>query len=634
MLSLRSMILPALVVLLPLAAAVWSVNTSRVERADFTFNNDTEIESVDPAVVTGQPEGRIIESLYEGLVKLDPKDRLPTKLGTAEDWTVSDDLKTYTFTIRKDAKWSNGEPVTAEDYRYSLRRFLNPLTAAQYAYQAWYIKNAERYTLGGDGIEAGDRVEVELNLEASQHNTCTGELLRGILVKKTPEKMPEDEEERRGVIQEFLVEIEGSQRSFVIGDPAYGDVAPEGSELCRLVTLDFGEVGVKVLDTRVIEITLANPTPYWPQLLGFYPLSPVNRKCLETHGAPAWTQPENLVTNGAYIVELRRPRDRIRLKKNPYYWNADAVKLETIDALAIEDSNTALNMYEAGEIDWVTQLDGTVVPDIMNADPPRDDFNPFPQLTVYYYKLNTTRPPLDDKRVRQALALALDRQEFIDTVTRGTEKPALNLVPPGIRGYLSPTIGEPDPERARELLAEAGFPGGRGFPRMEILFNTLDQHEAMAELARKQWQRELGITVTLQNEVWGSYLNRLRLKQYDIGRQAWTGDYIDPNTWLDMYVTDGENNQTGWSNPEYDRLISEAMSIVDAEERLAALAKAEAILVDEVPIVPIYFYYSRNLVKPYVRGFYNNLQDTHPLSAIWIDRTQKSPNPFMNPPAQ
>jgi oligopeptide transport system substrate-binding protein len=230
--------------------------------------------------------------------------------------------------------------------------------------------------------------------------------------------------------------------------------------------------------------------------------------------------------------------------------------------------------------------------------------------------------------------LALDRREFVKTVTRGPEQPALHLVPPGIPGYESPTLGEPNAEQARKLLAEAGFPDGRGFPRLEILYNTHEQHQAIAELARKQWQRELGITVTLQNEVWASALNRLRLKEYDIGRQSWTGDYIDPNTFLDMYITNGDNNQTGWSNARYDELIEQAMSIVDPAERMASLAEAEAILMDEVPIVPIYFYYSRSLVKPYVRGWYNNLQDTHPLSAIWIDKTQQSPNPFLDPPAQ
>ncbi len=632
MLSLRSMLMPILVVVLPLAAAVWSVMSSHVERADLTFNNGTEVESVDPAIVTGVPEGRIIEALYEGLVKLDPKDRLPTNEGVAESWTLSDDLKTYTFKLRKEARWSNGDPVTADDFVYSMRRFLHPNTQSQYVYQGWYIENAQRFSKPGNALAVGDPVEVELNLKPGVHDTCRGEMLKGTLVSKNPKSLPDDPEEASKIQQVFTISVDDKNRKFVIGNPLFDTLKKDDLEMCRMVTLDFDLVGIKAVDEYTLETRLENPTPYWPQLVGFYPLFPVHRASLEEHGSPAWTKPENIVTNGAFLLDSRRPRDRIRLRKNPTYWNRNTVKLETIDALAIEENNTALNMYEAGELDWVTQLDGTVVPAIMDADPPRDDFEPYPQLTVYYYKLNTTRKPLNDVRVRKALALALTRQEFVDTVTMGPEEPAFSLVPPGIRGYEPPTIGKENAERARELLAEAGYPGGRGFPRLEILYNTLEQHEAIAELARKQWQRELGITITLQNEVWASYQDRLRLKEYDIGRQSWTGDYIDPNTWLDMYVTDGENNQTGWSKPEYDALIAKAMTITDDAERLEVLRQAEAMVMDEVPIVPIYFYVSRNLVKPYVRGFYNNLQDTHPLQYLWIDRSQASPNTFMNRP--
>ncbi|MGI9456290.1 MAG: peptide ABC transporter substrate-binding protein [Aeoliella sp.] len=628
----RSLAIPIAAIATPLVLIVWSVTATRLPPADFTFNNQTELKTVDPALVTGQPEGRIIYALFEGLVRLDPKDRLPTKEGTAEDWTVSEDLLTYTFKIRKDARWSNGDPVTAEDYHYSLRRFLHPGTGAEYAYEAWYIVNAKKFTSGGGGVDPGDSVEIELHLPKGAHETHRGKMLYGKFIRKEPPEMPKDEDERKKITQKFFIAVDGDERCFVMVNPRYGEDVPDGAEACRQVAFDFREVGVKVIDLHTLEITLANPTPYWPQLMAFYPLFPVHRGCLEEHGAPAWTQPENIVTNGPFHLAFRRPRDRIRLVKSETYWNRNTVRLETIDALSIENRITSLNLYEKGQLDWNPQIPGNVVPDLMKAD--RDDFNPYPQLAAYYYKLNTTRKPLDDKRVRKALALALDRQDIVRTVTRGPEEPALHLVPPGIPNYESPTLGNENIEQARRLLAEAGYPEGRGFPRLEILFNTDEQHEAVAELVRKQWQRALRITVTLQNETWSSYQDRLRAKKYDIGRQAWIADYLDPNTYIGMYVTGGENNQTGWSHAQYDALVEAAKSEPDADKRLQMMYQAEEILMDEMPIVPLYFYVSRNMVRPHVRGFYNNLLDTHPLHSMWIDREQKTPNTFLDRDAQ
>ena len=628
----RTLLLPIAALVVPLVAMVWAVTSNRLPPADFRFNNHTEIKTVDPALVNGQPEGRIINALYEGLVGLDPKDRMPNKNGAARDWDVSDDLRTYTFYIRPEARWSNGDPVTAEDYHYSLRRFLHPLTAAEYA-SAPGTSRTERIT--PPAARASNRA-IRWKFNCICRETCRkpgrAKCLFGKLVSKSPEQMPDDQEAAKKITQQFVVEMDGKQRTFVMVDPRYGEKVPEGAEACRSITLDFREVGVKVLGKLTLEITLESPTPYWPQLLGFYPLFPVHRGCLEEHGAPEWTEPENLVCNGPYRLEFRRPRDRIRLVKNEQYWNADAVQLEVVDAFAVEHRITSLNMYERGELDWVNQIPGTVVPDLMKQakNGERKDFNPAPMLAAYYYKLNTNRKPLDNPKVRQALTFALDRQEIIDIAMQGPEKPAFHLVPPGVAGYESPTFGKEDVAKAKALLAEAGFPEGRGFPRLEILYNTDDTHEAVAEMIRKQWQQNLGITVTLQNESWSSYQDRLRAMEYDVGRQAWIGDYIDPNTYLDLFLEDNENNQTGWSDPKYEAMIERAKTIRDPAERFEVLREAEAMLMEELPIVPIYHYVSRNLVKPHVRGFYNNLQDTHPLNYMWIDREQKSPNTFLN----
>jgi oligopeptide transport system substrate-binding protein len=597
-----------------MGAVAWAVLRLQLPPADFTFVNETEIKSLDPAIVTGQPEHRIIEALFEGLTRLDPKTLEPLP-GVAESWDISPDKRTYTFHLRSDAKWSNGEPVTASNFVYSLRRFLDPQTAAEYAYQAWYIKNARRYSSGAAGISPGDPVEVELAERppgALPH--ARGQVLRGRLLGVVGE----------GQGRVFSVEIDGQPQRFCIGEEASAAVRP-----CKQVLLDFREVGIRAIDDHTLQTVLENPTPFWLSLTAYYALYAVNRTCVETYGSPSWTYPENIVTNGPYRLEIRRIRDRIRLVKSDTYWDRQHVRLGVIDALAITSQVTMFNLYETGNVDWITDPPAIVLRELLHAKPPRNDLNPKPFLSTYYYMLNTRRKPLDDVRVRQALALALDREEITRAATAAGEVPAYSLVPPGMPHYKAPTLGAENVAEARRLLAEAGYPDGRGFPKLEILYNTHEAHQTIAELVRKQWQRNLGINVETRNEEWASYQSSIRQMNYTVARRGWIGDYLDPNTYLDMMVTGGENNSTGWSNAEYDRLIAAARSEIDERRRLEILHHAEEILMRDVPIVPIYFYVSKNMVKPYVRGFYNNLEDLHPLDDIWIDHNLKGPNEFM-----
>nr|MBA3483826.1 peptide ABC transporter substrate-binding protein [Pirellulales bacterium] len=299
-----------------------------------------------------------------------------------------------------------------------------------------------------------------------------------------------------------------------------------------------------------------------------------------------------------------------------------------VDFLAVESTFTALNLYLTGKVDWINDIPPPALKEILKETPPRDDVNPQPYLNTYFYLLNTTHPPFDDVRVRRALSLATDRDE-ITRLLAGGELPAYSFVPPVLPDYDPPQCQQPNVEEARRLLAEAGYPGGRGFPAFEISYNTHETHQMIAQVIRKQWQRNLGIHVRTRNQEFATLLSNQRSLNYDISRLAWIGDYPDPNTYLDMFITGGDNNRTGFSSPEYDRLIVDAAKEPDATKRLAMLHDAERILMDELPILPLYFYVSKNMVKPYVRGFYNNFQDSHPVSAIWIDRDEKSPNPFL-----
>ncbi len=605
-----------------LGAVSWAVYGSRLPPADFTFVNETEVQSIDPALITGQPEGRIVSSLFEGLVRL-RADNNQAEPGVAEKWEISPDGLTYTFHLRDNARWSNGEPVTAHDFYYSIRRLIDPLTFSNYSYQGWYIENAKRYNLSSS-LAPGEPVEVELNPPATVQNTVRGKLLLGKLVRiDKPGSNDSSSESHESAI--YTVNIDGHERRFQPKAP--DKQTAEGVEYCRQVLLDFRQVGVRVIDDHTLEIRLTHPTPYFLDLLGFYPFCPVNQKCVEKYGRPDWTQPENIVTNGPYKLIARRIRDRIRLVRNEDYWDRKNVRLRVVDALSIDDRTTGLNLYMTGKVDWVTVPPPEVLREFLKEKPPRNDLKPAPQLATYFYLLNNTRPPLNDKRVRQALSMAVDRDEITRVATGAGEIPALSLVPPSMPDYKQQPCKAYNPEAARKLLAEAGFPNGRGFPKLEILYNTDQQHQAIAELVRKQWQNNLGITASLRNEEWGSYQAAEQQLDYIVARRAWVGDYLDPNTYLDMFVTNGENNCTGFSNAEYDKLIASAANEPNAEKRMHTLEKAERLLMDEVPIIPIYYYVSRNLVRPHLRGFYNNLQDTHPLSALWIDPSISNSDP-------
>jgi len=614
---------PLLLLVLGLGAVAWAVLRVQLPPADFTFINETEVKSLDWAVVTGIPEHRIVGNIFEGLTRLDAKTLEPLP-GVAESWDISDDKKTYTFHLRKNARWSNGDPVTAHDFLYSMRRFLDPMTAAEYAYQAWYLVNARRYSLGAKGINPGDPVEVELNERpAGALPFARGEVLRGKLVRIDGE----------GDDRVFVVEIDGRERRFRAGEAGHmpAVMLSSGVEPAKQVLLDFSEVGIRALDDYTIEMQLEEPTPFWLELLNYHALLPVHQKTLETHGTPAWTDAENIVTNGPYRIAFRRIRDRIRLVKNEHYWDPDRAQLNIIDALAITPQVTMFNLFATNKVDWITDLPAIVLRELIKSGEARAELTPQPYLGTYYFLLNTERKPLDDVRVRRALALALDREEITRTATGAGEVPAYSLVPLGIPGYTPEKFGEENVQEAQRLLAEAGFPNGRGFPKLEILYNTQQAHQTIAQLIRKQWEKNLGITASTRNEEWGSYQSSIRTAQFDVARRAWIADYIDPNSHLDIMVTDGENNNTGWSNAEYDELIAAARAETDEQKRFELFHRAERILMDQLPLIPIYYYVDKNMVKQNVRGFYRNPLDQHPLSEIWIDDAATTAPPSVKP---
>ena len=344
-------LVPLTALALFLGATVWAVSFGRLPPADFVFVNESEIKTVDPAIVTGHPESRIIRELYECLVNWDPETLQPVP-GVAERWDISDDLRTYTFHLRENALWSDGTPVTAEDFHWSFQRFLHPETAAEYAYQLYYVKGAKRYT--ERQIKVGDPVEIELtDAVPGAREYARGQVVYGKLLELHE---PASKEEK----PRYVVELaDGRKETFQQGDWPTDEVRD-----FKWLLYDFREVGIRVIDTYTLELQLEHPTPYFLQLTGFHPLAPVNRKCVETYGYPGWTKPENIVTNGPYRLKERRIRDRIRLVKSETYWNRAKVHFNVVDALAVESLVTALNLYETGQCDWIPKAPTTIIPDL------------------------------------------------------------------------------------------------------------------------------------------------------------------------------------------------------------------------------------------------------------------------------
>ena len=474
----------------------------RESTADLTILNGPEIQSLDPHIISGQADMRVVLSLFEGLTRFGPEngDAIP---GIAERWDISADGRIYTFHLRTNAAWSTGKPITADDFVFSWRRALDPKTGGDYAALLFYIKNGE-----------------ELN---------TGK----------------------------------------IADP--------------------DKLGVKALDAHTLRVELKNPTPFFLELCASQELAVVPRTEIEKYG-DNWIRLRPFPCSGAYTLEFWRLNDRARVRRNPYYWDAANTELERVDFLPSDSANTALNIYATGHADvlWDKNLIPTELLDQLRQ---RSDAHAFDYLGTYFVRFNVTRKPFMDPRVRKALALAVDKERIVQRICRGGEKIASHMTPDGLKNYDPPEGLGYNPDGARQLLREAGYPNGRGFPRFQYLFNPSPLNQQIGVELQAMWRTELGIEMELRQSEWKVYLEDLSKLDYDVCRSSWIGDYTDPNTFLDMFMSNNGNNRTGWANPRYDALINEANAEPDAAGRAKLLARAETLLVrDEAPVVPLYFY--------------------------------------------
>lgn len=513
-----------------------SVVTAALRTQTLHLNGRAEPRDFDPQTTTATADGDVIRAVMEGLTEVDPRDNQPVP-GVAERWAVSPDGLTWTFHLRGDARWSNGDPVTARDFLFAYERVLAPAIGAEYREQFFCLANAAEFAAG--------------------------------------------------------------------------------------TRKDFAAVGVKAPDDRTLVLVLRHPVPYLPSLVSHITWFPLHRATIEKFGrfdqrSTPWTRPGNHVGNGAFVLKEWVPSQHVRVVKSPTYWDRAKVRLNEAYFHPIENPAVGEAGFRSGQLHvTVAPLDKLTA---YQADPARAALvHEGPLLQTAFFRLNCRQPPLADVRVRQALSLAIEREQLARRVVR-CELPAFSLTPPNCAGYTADRTLTTDVAAARRLLAEAGFPEGRGFPRLEFLFYVyMGMEQPVAEALQAMWRTNLGIEVALVRQEMKTVLSARRTGSYQIISGAWNGDYLDPTTFLDLLRRDDGNNTTGWSNPQYDALLAEASRTMAQPARYALLRRAEALMLAEVPFVPLYYVPARELRRPEVKGYHTNLLDIHPLKAVYLE---------------
>ncbi|EIV2907618.1 oligopeptide ABC transporter substrate-binding protein OppA [Citrobacter braakii] len=499
-------------------AAVVPAGVQLAEKQTLVRNNGSEVQSLDPHKIEGVPESNINRDLFEGLLISDV-DGKPSP-GVAEKWE-NKDFKVWTFHLRKDAKWSDGTPVTAQDFVYSWQRLANPNTASPYASYLQY----------------GHIVNID-----------------DIIAGKKP----------------------------------------------------ITDLGVKALDDHTFEVTLSEPVPYFYKLLVHSSVSPVPKAAVEKYGEK-WTQPANIVTNGAYKLKDWVVNERIVLERNTNYWDNAKTVINQVTYLPISSEVTDVNRYRSGEIDMTYNNMPIELFQKLKKEIP-NEVHVDPYLCTYYYEINNQKAPFNDVRVRTALKLALDRDIIVNKVKNQGDLPAYSFTPPYTDGA---KLVEPEwfkwsqekrNEEAKKLLAEAGYTADKPLT-FDLLYNTSDLHKKLAIAAASIWKKNLGANVKLENQEWKTFLDTRHQGNYDVSRAGWCADYNEPTSFLNMVLSDSSNNTVHYKSPAFDKLIADTLKVTDEAQRSELYSKAEQQLDKDSAIVPVYYYVNARLVKPWVGGY-------------------------------
>lgn len=542
--------------------------------------------SLHPATSQGTHESIILDHIFEGLMKRDNEGKIVP--GMAKDYTISDDKLVYTFTLRDDAAWSNGEPVTAQDFEFSWKYALNPNTASDYAYQLYYLKGGEEYnSFDIDSFIAMQELEKQGSTKEEAEK------------KLSDLKAETANNQAAGKEEDPYADFIAAQRA-AVGEDKVAQIEEE-----QLSTLEAA-VGVKAVDDKTLEVTLNNPTPYFLELCGFYTYYPVSKAVQEEN--PEWAaNGDTFVSNGPFVVTEWNHDQSVVVVKNDHYYNKDEVKLDGIEFIISEDLNTNWQMYQKGETDANIQLPTDVLGQLRAEKNP--ELNTVTELSTYFYRFNTTRKPFNNVKVRKALTMVIDRKTLVEKVAQGGQIPAYAYIPSGIpdaTGDFRENGGnfyEDNVEAAKKLLAEGLKEEGVDKLSFSILYNTDEMHKKIAEAIQQMWS-EIGADVTLENTEFRVKIDREHALDFEVSRAGWIGDYVDPNTFLDMFTSWSTQNDTGWTRPEYDAAIRNASKEFDAAKRMEYLHEAENMLMNDLPIMPLFYYTKSTMIKPHLVGTY------------------------------
>ncbi len=606
------------------------------------YISGSEPESLDPAFGTGQPEARIYMALYDGLLEYHPKTMEPIP-AIAESYEINKDGTEYLFHLRQNAKFSNGEPITAKDFVYSFRRALSPELASRNSNLGYYIKYAEAYNsadefvldqngqflLKKDFLKEGEVAETDTIAGGSAGaETEFGKFIN------SPEHL--------------TIKSDAKERAKQLDADPKLKAAVEGK---KTVPVAAENLGVEAVDDYTFRLKLKQPAPYFIQLLPHQLFRVVNRGVIEKFGKN-WQRAANIVTSGAFKVSVHKPYDVLTVVKDPNYWDAANVRLDAIEFYPLEESTTMMNLYKGGRADavynhtvpaaWLDEIRGF-----------KDEYLNQPEVANEYYSLSVKKPPTDNIKVRQALSLAINREALAQY--RKTPKPLSSFTPEGIFPKYDEArkkvFGEKlkaenitveewskqrmfDPEKARKLMTEAGFPvlkAGNGwscptFPvdKVTLTYNTQESNKAIAEFNQAQWKQNLGITIPIKNMEWKTFLPFRSSVQYQgIARNAWVGDYMDPFTFLNLFYSPQNDGATGWWDPKYDKLLDDANKELDEQKRLEMLAGAEFIVLSQQLVIPLTTQATNWMKKPYVKGMYPNPGTLHAWKFVYLE---KDPN--------
>jgi oligopeptide transport system substrate-binding protein len=614
-----------------------------------------EPASIDPQVMDTQPEARIYMALYEGLVEYDGKTLQPVP-AIAERWDVNDDSSEFVFHLRKNARWSNGDPITANDFVYSLRRGLchesslaldginrcgpSPEVPSRTAGLAYYIKYAEALNEGAVFVRDPQTnhflLEEDLETAATQNAASAKPLSQTPLKSLAEEYKPTAAEPKPDADTPFHQFMHSPARLTLPGDEKKRNklLATNAKLQAAIAGKKFekvrpGDIGVEAVNEYTVRISLTQPAPFFLGLMAHQFFRLVSRKAIEQYG-DGWTDPAHIITCGPFKMKSWEPYNELVVERDPMYWDSANVHLDEIHFYPTSDNPTSMNLYKVGEVDAV--LNHTVPNAWLDVVRTKKDYMDATEAGIDYLEINTTKAPFNDVRVRRAFNMAIDKKAW--ATWRKIVKPLTAFTPEGIfPGYSQPKGDEFNPEKARQLLAEAGYTVTEhddgsftcsGFPvDVEFIYNTQESNRAMGEFMQGQWKQNFGITVSLRNMEWKTFVDvRSKLEYKGFSRSGWSADYMDPFTFLSLFYTQGGSNYTGWWDQKYVDMLDEANRTLDKQKRYELLGRAEKFLIDAQPVIPLDTPSVNWVKKPYVKGMYPNPGTLFPWKYVYIERDQ------------